>query len=93
MSQYQRCDNCSPGPEAASGQLLFHCYSSFSDPECETERQQPMSDSNLPAIVGGAVAGSVALIVTVLAVGLVVIMIKRHSRTMHLKRYVRPNAC
>ena len=53
--------------------------SSFSDPECETERQQPMSDSNLPAIVGGAVAGSVALIVTVLAVGLVVIMIKKHS--------------
>ena len=67
--------------------------SSFSDPECETERQQPTSDSNLAAIIGGAVAGSVALIVTVLAVGLVVIMIKRHFRTIHLKRYVRPNAC
>ena len=53
--------------------------SSFSDLECETERQQPTSDSNLPAIVAGAVAGGVALIVTVLAVGLVVIMIKRHS--------------
>ena len=48
---------------------------SFSDPECETERQQPTSDSNLPAILGGAVAGGVALVVTVLAVGLVVIMI------------------
>ena len=53
--------------------------SSFSDPECETERQQPASDSNLPAIIGGAVAGGVALTVTVLIVGLVVIMIKRHS--------------
>ena len=60
--------------------------SSFSDPECVTERQQPTSDSNLPAIIGGAVAGVVALIVTVLAVGLVVIMIKRHSTTIHLKR-------
>ena len=60
--------------------------SSFSDPECETERHQPTSDSNLPAIVGGAVAGGVVLIVTVLAVGLVVIMIKRHSTTIHLKR-------
>ena len=60
--------------------------SSFSDPECETERQHPTSDSNLPAIIGGAVAGVVALIVTVLAVGLVVIMIKRHSTTIHLKR-------
>ena len=52
--------------------------SSFSDPECETE-QQPTSDSNLPAIIGGAVAGGVALVVTVLAVGLVVILIKKHS--------------
>ena len=29
----------------------------FSDPECETERQQPMSDSNLAAIVAGAARG------------------------------------
>ena len=50
--------------------------SSFSDPKCETERQQqPTSYSNLPAIIGGAVADGVALVVTVLAVGLVVIMI------------------
>ena len=47
--------------------------SSFSD------QQQPTSVSNLPAIIGGAVAGGVALIVTVLTVGLVVIMIKRRS--------------
>ena len=61
--------------------------SSFSDPECETEQQQqPTSDSNLPAIIGGVVAGGVALVVTVLAVGLVVIMIKRHSTTVPLKR-------
>ena len=60
--------------------------SSFSDPECETEQQQPTSDSNLPVIVGGAVAGVVALIVTVLAVGLVVIIIKRRSATIHFKR-------
>ena len=47
--------------------------SSFSDPECETEQQQqPTSDSNLPAIIGGAVAGVVALIVTMLGVGPVV---------------------
>ena len=39
--------------------------SSFSDPECETERHQPTSDSNLPAIVGGAVAGVVALTVSI----------------------------
>ena len=52
--------------------------SSFSD--CETEgQQQPTSDSNLPTIIGGAVAGVVALIVTVLGVGLVVILIKKHS--------------
>ena len=60
--------------------------SSFSDPECETEQQQPTSDSNLPVLVGGAVAGVVALIVTVLAVGLVVIIIKRRSATIHFKR-------
>ena len=60
--------------------------SSFSDPECETERQQHTSDSNLPAIVGGGVTGAVALIVTVLIVGLVVIMIKRRSTTVHFKR-------
>ena len=60
--------------------------SSFSDPECETERQQPTSDSNLPAIIGGGVAGGVALIVTMLTVGLVVIMIKRHSTIIHLKQ-------
>ena len=54
--------------------------SSFSDPECETEGQrQPTSGFNLPAIVGGAVAGGVALVVTVLAVGLVLILIKKHS--------------
>ena len=41
--------------------------SSFSDPECETERQQPTSDSNLTAIVGGAAC--VVLIATVLIVG------------------------
>ena len=60
--------------------------SSFSDPECETEQQQPTSDSNLSAIIGGVVAGVVALIVTVLVVGLVVIMIKRRSATIHFKR-------
>ena len=60
--------------------------SSFSDPECETEQQQPTPDSNLPAIIGGGVAGGVALIVTMLTVGVVVIMIKRHSTTIHLKR-------
>ena len=61
--------------------------SSFSDPECETEQQQqPTSGSNLPAIIGGAVAGVVALIVTVLGVGLVVIIIKRRSATIHFKR-------
>ena len=60
--------------------------SSFSDPECETEQQQPTSDSNLPAILGGVVSGVVALVVTVLAVGLVVIMIKRHSTAIPLKR-------
>ena len=61
--------------------------SSFSDPDCETEgQQQPTSDSNLPAIIGGAVAGVVILIVTVLGVGLVVILIKKHSTTIHLKR-------
>ena len=46
--------------------------SSFSDPECVTEWQQPTSDSNLQAIIGGGVAGGVALIVTVLIVSLVV---------------------
>ena len=47
--------------------------SSSSDPECEAERQQqPMSDSNLPAIITGPVAGGVALIVTALIVSLVV---------------------
>ena len=60
--------------------------SSFSDPECETERQQPTSDSSLPAILGGGVAGGVALVVTVLGVGLVVIIIKRRSATIHFKR-------
>ena len=39
--------------------------SSFSDPECEAERQQPTSYSNLPAIIGGAVAGVVALTVSI----------------------------
>ena len=60
--------------------------SSFSDPECETEQQQPTSDSSLPAILGGGVAGGVALVVTVLGVGLVVIIIKRRSATIHFKR-------
>ena len=59
--------------------------SSFSDPECETEQQQPTSDSNLPAIIGGAVAGVAALIVTVLGLGLVVIVVKRRSATIHLR--------
>ena len=39
--------------------------SSFSDPECETEWQQPTSYSNLPAIIGGGVAGVVALTVSI----------------------------
>lgn len=57
--------------------------SSFSDPECES-KQQPPSDYTFPAVIGGAVAGGVALVVIVVAVGMVVAMIKRHFT--HLKR-------
>ena len=46
-----------------NGKMQFIAISSFSDPECETEQQQqPTSDSNLPAIIGGAVAGVVYML-------------------------------
>ena len=57
--------------------------SSFSDPECESEQQQqPPSGSTFPAVIGGAVAGVVALIVIVVAVGMVMAVIKRHPTSL-----------
>ena len=52
--------NSSPGDETVSGQLLFHCYLSFSEPARETELQ-PTSDQQFQVV---------ELKATVLALGL-----------------------